>query len=665
MNMKRVFLLLVALSLISPSAVVAQGASPPAVVLSADTKETFSGVTFTAPKDWSMQQTDTTTILSAPENDMRLFIVHIGAAADGKTAVASAWKLVDPSFDRKILAAESVAPTNGWDEHVSLGYVTGPEEHRVIAAGAYRKDTSWTVALIDGSASTAEKRGTAVGTLLATLQPQGYVQETFAGRTANRLTPQRVNELLDFVKTGMQELHVPGVGLALIDHGKVVYEGGLGVRTVGKPTPVDKNTLFMIASNTKGITTLMLARVVDQGKLQWSEPVVKAYPSFRLGSPATTAKVRIEDLVCACTGVPRKDFDWIFGTTAQTGPQETFTMLANTEPTSKYGELFQYSNTMASAAGYIAGHTEYPNLPIGDAYDKAMQRLVFDPLGMTSTTFDFDKALASDHADPYGQDIDGNTQLLNEDMNRIVIPYRPAGEAWSSSHDMIKYVENELTEGVLPNGARLVSQKNLLQRRVHTVAVGQDAWYGMGLMDDRTYGISVIHHGGDLFGYHSDWAAIPDASVGMVILTNSNSGVYLRGPFLRRLLEVLYDGKPQAAAELASAAKNAVAEQQAARKLLTVPPSAEASAALAPSYFNPDLGHLTVQRNGSSVVFQFGMWSTPVATRKNPDGTTSFMSINPGIIGLEFSPSTENGKPTLITRDGQHKYTYTVSPPPK
>ena len=662
--MKRVFLLLVALSLISPSAVVAQGASPAPVVLSADTKETFSGVTFIAPKDWSVQQTDTTTILSAPENDTRIFIIHIGAATDGKAAVASAWKLVEPSFDRKILAAESEAPVNGWDEHVSLGYVTGPEEHRVIAAGAYRKDTSWTVALIDGSESTAEKRGSAVGTVLATLQPEGYVRETFAGRTANRLTPQRVKELLDFVKTGMQELQVPGVGLALIDHGKVVYEGGLGVRTLGKPTPVDKNTLFMIASNTKGLTTLMLARVVDQGKLQWSEPVVKAYPSFRLGSPATTAKVRIEDLVCACTGVPRKDFDWILGTTPQTGPQETFTMLASTEPTSKYGELFQYSNTMASAAGYIAGHTEYPNLPLGDAYDQAMQQLVFNPLGMASTTFDFNKALASNHADAYGQDIDGNTQMLNPDMNRVSIPYRPAGEAWSSSHDMIAYVENELTEGVLPNGTRLVSQKNLLQRRVHTVAVGKDAWYGMGLMDDRTYGIDVIHHGGDLFGYHSDWAAIPNAGVGMVILTNSDSGVYLRGPFLRRLLEVLYDGKPQAVAELASAAKNHVAGQQATRKLLTVPPSAEASAKLAPSYFNPDLGHLTVHRNGSSVVFQFGLWSSPVATRMNPDGTTSFVTIASEIASLEFSPSTENGKPTLIIRDGQHKYTYTASPSP-
>ena len=660
--MKRVLLSIAVLALLFPSSVAAQSPSPAPSPFAADTKETISGVTIVAPKDWSEQRTDTTTVLAAPEGDTRLTIVRVGTAADAKAAIAAAWKGVDPTFARQIQVAEPLAADHGWNESEQIVYVTGPEEHRIIAALALRKDAEWTVVLLDGSSSTFEKRGAAINTFLAGMQPEGYVRETFAGKTANRLTPERVRELVDFVKTGMAELQVPGVGLALVDHGKVVYEGGVGVRELGNPAPVDKNTLFMIASNTKGMTTLMLARVVDQGKLAWTEPVTQAYPAFRLGSPATTEKVRIQDLVCACTGVPRKDYDWLLGTTPSTGPQDTFAMLANTEPTSKYGELFQYSNTMASAAGYIAGHIEYPNLPIGAAYDKAMQHLVFDPLDMTRTTFSMPQALATDHASPHGQTVDGTTVVLDQSINRLVMPFRPAGAAWSSPHDMIAYVQDELTQGVLPNGRRLVSQQNLLQRRVHTVPVGGTVWYGMGLMDDRTYGISVIHHGGDLFGYHSDWMAIPDAGVGAVILTNADNGADLRGPFLRRLLEVLYDGKPQAAADLATTAKNDVTEAQALRELLTIPPAPAAVAQLAAAYDNPALGHLTVTRHGSSVVFTFGMWSTPMATRKNPDGTTSFMTIGPGITGLEFAPSMKNGRRTLITRDGQHAYTYIASP---
>lgn len=654
--MKRALILCTVLSLLVPAAANAQSA---AGAMTADTPQTAFGVKYTVPKEWTEQQNGSTVVVTPPENDTRLTIVNVGKAASAKEAVVKAWQQFEPAFNRKAVVTTGAPARNGWDEISTVQYLTSPDEHRVVQALALRKGKAWTVLLVDGSISTFEKRAAAVQLLLASLQPAGHVRESFAGRTAHRLTSARVHELLAFVQTGMRELHVPGVGLALVDHGKVVYEGGLGLRTLGKPQPVDANTLFMIASNTKGMTTLMLARLVDQGKLRWNEPVTQAYPAFRLGSPGTTAKVRVEDLVCACTGVPRKDYDWLLGTTPQTGPDETFVQLAHTEPTSKYGEVFQYSNTMASAAGYIAGHLEYPNLPLGAAYDRAMQTLIFDPLGMTRTTFDMNKALTEDHASPHGQAISGATRVITSPVNRLVLPYAPAGAAWSSPRDLIKYVEDELTQGVLPNGKRLVSAKNLLQRRVHTVPVGQDVWYGMGLMDDRTSGISVIHHGGDLFGYHSDVIAIPSANVGAVILTNSDSGAELRGPFLRRLLELLYDGKPKAAADVAAEVKDDAAFLAAERKLITIPAAPAAVAQLSSYYVNPSLGHITVRRDAQGLVFDFGMWSSHVASRKNTDGSISFITIDPGLEGFTFVVANKNGKHQLITRDGQHAYTYT------
>ena len=104
----------------------------------------------------------------------------------------------------------------------------------------------------------------------------------------------------------------------------------------------------------------------------------------------------------------------------------------------------------------------------------------------------------------------------------------------------------ELAKGVLPDGKRLVSEENLLARREPHVPVGEDVTYGMALMVDKRWGVPVVHHGGDLAGYHSDMMWLPEHGVGAVILTNSDSGVVLRGPLLRRLLEVLFDGKPEA-----------------------------------------------------------------------------------------------------------------------
>ena len=82
---------------------------------------------------------------------------------------------------------------------------------------------------------------------------------------ATRSTPARIAELGRFIETGQKELGVPGVAIGIVQDGKVVFAGGFGVRELGKPEKVDGDTLFMIASNTKAMTTLLLARLVDEG----------------------------------------------------------------------------------------------------------------------------------------------------------------------------------------------------------------------------------------------------------------------------------------------------------------------------------------------------------------------------------------------------------------
>jgi CubicO group peptidase (beta-lactamase class C family) len=649
-----------AVAILVAGALPVRAADPPAAALSADTPlKTASGAQFTAPKSWTVSGGGTMTVLTAPEGDVHIAVLDITGAQDGRDAVARAWLAYEPAFKRPVLRSNDLPARDGWDAVTVVGYETSPSEHVVVQGYAVRKGATWTVLLLEGNAATFEKRGAQVGLVAESVRPGGYVRETFAGRTAHRLDAEHIAALTSFITTSMEQLHVPGTAIALIDHGQVVFEGGFGVRNVTTRQPVDPNTLFMIASNTKGMSTLLLAELVDRGKLRWDEPVVDVFPSFRLGDAATTKSVLVKDLVCACTGLPRKDLDWIFTTTPQTPVTKTFDLLAATAPTSKFGEVFQYNNLMATAAGYIAGHVAYPNMDLGDAYDRAMQSMVFDPLGMRSTTFDTAKALASDHADPYGMDVDGKTAPDDFSIDAAVAPYRPAGGAWSSVHDMTRYVENELALGALPNGGRLVSEKNLLQRRERTVAIGETGWYGMGLMSDATYGVTVVHHGGDLPGYHSDWFAIPEAQVGAVILTNADQGAAMRDPFMRRLLEVLYDGKPEAAEDVATTAKlsaEAVAKQ---RARITLPAAPDAAARLAASYSNPDLGPITVVRDAGGLTFRFIAFSSRIATRKNEDGTTSFITVDPGEQGFAFVLGTN--APTLTLRDGQHVYVFTPS----
>src|SRR5437763_1257427 len=144
---------------------------------------------------------------------------------------------------------------------------------------------------------------------------------------------------------------------------------------------------------------------------------------------------------------------------------------------------------------------------------KRWQKKIFDPLGMKSTTFDMARALKGNHASPHGDDIDGKPAVANIAFDYAVMPHRPAGGVWTSAHDLIRYVQLELTQGKLPDGKQLVSAENLLARRAPQIATGEDQTYGMGLSVDKTYGVTMVHDGGSMAGYKSAIYLLPDSRI--------------------------------------------------------------------------------------------------------------------------------------------------------
>jgi len=626
--------------------------------VSADTpRVTPGGATFTVPSGWSIVSGKNLVILEPPEPDTHIAIFD-SQAGDAAGAVAAAWAAYKPDSKRPVKLITPRPAREGWDERQVFDYETSPNERAAVQALASRAGSAWTVVILDGTDPTVEKRSAAVGLVFQSLRPKGYKRESFAGMKAHPLDAARISELTSFVENSMQQLGIPGASIALIDNGKIVYQGGFGVRELGKPERVDENTLFMAASNTKGMTTLLLAELVDQKKLRWDEPVIDVYPSFKLGDAETTKKVLIKNLICACTGLPRQDLEWLFEYKNAT-PDSELKLLGTMQPTSKFGEAFQYSNLMAAAAGYIGGHIVYPNKELGPAYDEAMQKMVFDPLGMKSTTFDYARALAGNHASPHGDDIDGKPKVASMDINYSIYPARPAGAVWTSAADLARYVQNELNLGTLPDGKQLVSSENLLMRRTPQVPLGEDATYGMGLIVDRTYAVPVLSHGGSMSGFKSNWYALPESGVGAVLLTNADNGGMLEGPFRRRLLEVLFDGKPEAVADVASRAATHKAALAKDRERLVVPPDPAAVSNLAQHYSSKELGDLGVLTKDGTTTFDLGEWKSTVASRKNDDGTTSFITIDPGTDGFEFVVGERAGKRVLVIRDGQHEYTFT------
>jgi hypothetical protein len=183
----------------------------------------------------------------------------------------------------------------------------------------------------------------------------------------------------------------------------------------------------------------------------------------------------------------------------------------------------------------------------------------------------------------------------------------------------------------------------------------------MGLFIDRSDGITVVSHGGDMLGFHSNMIWLPEHGIGATILTNADAGVMLRGPLQRKLLELLFDGKPEAEERVRVAAANRETEAAKTRERLTLPVPPDAVKKLASRYASPELGSLQIQRLGTRLRFKFAHWNSEVALRQNEDGSQGYVTIDPGIGGIELVRDDKAAKPTLILRDAQHEYRFVAA----
>jgi CubicO group peptidase (beta-lactamase class C family) len=519
------------------------------------------------------------------------------------------------------------------------------------------------VLLVDASDATRQRRSSQFALLDASIQPPGHARARFAGKTVSSLRGERLAKLEAFIERSLGELSIPGAAVAIAQGDEVVLERGYGVRELGKPERVGTETLFRIGSVTKPLTSLLLARLVDAGVLRWEQPVVEVYPEFKLGDPSTTASTHIEHLLCACTGLPRSDFPRLFEF-ANATPQLTMRRLSQLQPTTRFGEAFQYSNELAAAAGFVAAHALEPKLPLGENYERAMQRWIFQPLGMRSTTFDYSKALHEDHAAAHTWSIRGRgaTEVIAplglDGATRAIVP---AGFAWSNAADMLRYVQLELGNGVARDGHRFVSESNLRKRRDRYATTAEGAHYGIGLEVGHHEGATVVGHEGYVFGYYSKVFWLPELRVGAVLLANADAASTLGEALETFVLESLFDAEPTAEAHMRE--RGVFMRRQLSDMLaaITIPAARDASAALATHYSNSELGTLDVARSASAsaTTFDFGEWKSEVASRIHEDRSVSFMTITPGFDIFEFTAgTTEDGKRRLTVRDAQHEYAF-------
>ncbi len=411
----------------------------------------------------------------------------------------------------------------------------------------------------------------------------------------------------------------------------------------------------MIGSSTKPLTTLMMARLVAAGNFDWVTPVTNLLPDFALADAELTRRLEMRHTVSASTGMPRRDLDLVFRFKGVT-PEQRLAEMKEMKPTTGFGETFQYSNYLVAVGGYAAAHSFRPQALLEDAYEEAMRDLVFEPLGMNSTTFDEPRNEAA--ASPHSIDFDGRAVLLDPVMEGFANAIAPSGAAWSTVIDMAQYLLIELNGGKLPNGGDFLREEVIQARWSGGIKINEKMSYGLGLLRGDEEGLDVLSHGGNTLGFSADLYFLPTEGVGVVVLTNLRAANLFLAAVHKKVFELLFDAQPKAEAMIAAASqseRDAVAGRIA--RVKTDATSLARLEKLAGEYESRELGPLVVRRKDDQYRGEFESWGSALGIEEQPDGGFLVVLTGPPWVGGLRLQVVDDGR-TLVLDGGQNVYRF-------
>jgi len=319
---------------------------------------------------------------------------------------------------------------------------------------------------------------------------------------------------------------VPGLAVVIVKDGRIALMKGYGEREMGTGDPVDENTLFAIASNTKAFTSASLAMLVEEGKLSWDDPVREHLPWFQLYDPYVSEKMRVRDLLSHRSGLGTYSGDLLWYGTGYSA-EEVVRRARFLPQAGPFRASYGYSNLMFIAAGEVIAQAS------GMAWADFVRGRILEPLGMdrtvTSTT---DLEGMENVATPHKNWTDRVEPIEWYNWDAMAA----AGGIISSVSDLARWLQLQLGHGEARGLTLFSPEASWEMWTVHTpraVSAGSRAssptthfrGYGLGwsLNDDR--GRLVVSHGGGYDGMFSRVVLVPEEDLAVAVLTNAMTSV--------------------------------------------------------------------------------------------------------------------------------------------
>ena len=337
-------------------------------------------------------------------------------------------------------------------------------------------------------------------------------------------------EIDSLAQKAIRVFQVPGIAIAIVKDGNIVYAKGYGRRSILSDEKVDENTLFGIASNSKAFTAAACGVLVQQKLLSWDDLVIKYIPEFRLADPWVTTHFTIRDMLTHRSGLPTGSGDLLHN------PDSTDFTIGDLIRSLRYFKLkypfrtkFAYENILYLVAGELIHRVS------GMRWEDFLSKFIFKPIGMDESEGSWIQIKNKSNVISGHRLVNGNLVVLNTSSTE---QDAGAGGIYSSARDMALWMICNLRHGKTfkaneclfdsaihaeiwtPQIAIAVSPDTLYQRNL--------AAYGLGWFINDRRGYKEISHTGQDDGMISAVDLLPELGVGITVLSNQEGGGAVR-----------------------------------------------------------------------------------------------------------------------------------------
>ncbi|MCU0849248.1 MAG: beta-lactamase family protein [Spirochaetes bacterium] len=440
----------------------------------------------------------------------------------------------------------------------------------------------------------------------------------------------------------MSRAKIEGLSIAIIDGQNVVWAEGFGYAVKSRGIKAARDTLYQIGSISKIFTAMAAMKLVEKGKLDIDRPVSHYLKGLAYRKRFTAPEPRVRHLMYHHSGLPSDNLAMLF--TRKSSIPFTAMAAALKDEYAAYPPdlVYSYCNLCVNLEGHIIQKVS------GRDFISFTDRELFRPMGMTHTSFSntpSDEALMS------------MGYLMGEESDRYVINPLPAGSAISSVSDLAEFIKT-LNAGGMRGATRVLAEKTLKKMFIKQNTGSPydfDLGFGLGwflsgldfLAKTRiNYGGLVAWHAGSTVLFNSMLAVIPDMKIGVVVLSNSNTGsmavAKIAVESLNRAIEAK-TGEISAAAAAPEPAMEGPGESD--------PGSIEGY------YATEYMGAVRIKKSGSGASMEVGGYSMGMTFYGGKKFRLSYFGIRPGIFrDSYFTVEKVSGKTLLVSEIFGRRY---------